>query len=62
MKDYGTDPIDKPGYVKMVPSGDIVTVEESILRLKRVGSKVSNDCMARSWNQIEQMQGGRLKN
>ena len=33
-KDYGSDPVGD-GMVRMVPSGDIVTVEESIRRLAR---------------------------
>jgi len=33
-KDYGTDPVGN-GMVRMVPSGNIVTVAESFERLKR---------------------------
>ncbi len=33
--DFGTDPLpDKPGFVKMVPSGEIVTLEQACARLK----------------------------
>ena len=34
--DYGHDPIpEKPGYVKMFPSGDVVTIQEARKRLGR---------------------------
>lgn len=35
-QDYGTDPLpDKPGFVKMHPSGEVVTIQEARKRLGR---------------------------
>lgn len=60
MKDYGADPIGN-GMFKMIPSGDIVTMEEKNKRLP-LKPKPPNDCCGLSWGQIEAMQGGKLRN
>lgn len=59
-KDYGSDPIGE-GKFKMVPSGDIVTREERDKRMAMLKRHhVQNDCLGMSWQQIENMQGGKL--
>ena len=59
MKDYGCDPMGN-GTFKMIPSGDIVnkTKRDNRLPLK---NKPDDSCFGMSWNQIETMQGGKLK-
>ena len=57
--DYGSDPL-RDGKFKMVPSGDIVDREERDRRLT-LKAKPQNDCFGLSWDQIEKMQGGKLK-
>lgn len=58
-KDYGADPLEN-GMFKMVPSGDIVNLEERNKRLKlRTG--VQNDIFGMSWDELERRQGGKLK-
>jgi len=59
--DYGADPIGE-GKFKMIPSGDIVTKDERDKRMSPHRRKnISNDCLGLSWNQIETMQGGKLR-
>ena len=58
--DYGADPVGD-GSFRMVPSGDIVNREERDARLAKRRRSVQDDCFGLSWDQIEQMQGGKLK-
>lgn len=63
--DYGCDPLGD-GKFKMVPSGDVVDTEERTRRLDAWKASVNrrdpkNDCCGLSWDQIEEMQGGKLK-
>lgn len=59
--DTGADPV-RDGTFKMYPSGDIVDFEERNKRLnKNIRRPVKNDCLGLSWEEIERMQGGRLK-
>jgi len=59
--DYGADPLGD-GKFKMVPSGDIVGREERDSRLKNIRNRhnVRNDCLGKSWDEIEARQGGKL--
>jgi len=59
-KDTGADPL-PDGTFRMYPSGDVVNFEERNRRLPLNNTRVTNDCLNRSWAQIEQMQGGKLK-
>ena len=56
MKDYGCDPL-PDGKFRMVPSGDIVDLEERNRRLSKV-EHTPNDCLGMSWEQIAMKQGG----
>lgn len=58
--DYGCDPLGD-GMFRMVPSGDIVDSIEKEKRLVNNRKKQINDCLGLSWDQIERMQGGKLK-
>lgn len=62
MKDYGCGPL-KNGKFKMVPSGDIVDVNEKNKRLPPVCMNDHQKCLIGNLtaNQIEKMQGGKLK-
>lgn len=60
LRDYGADPIGD-GMFKMVPSGDIVTKSERDRRMAQHKREIRNDCLGLSWNQIESMQGGKLR-
>jgi len=61
MKDRGCDPMGN-GMFRMFPSGDIVNKEEKEKRLARFReNRQKNDCFGLSWDQIESMQGGKLK-
>jgi hypothetical protein len=56
--DHGCDPLGD-GRFRMVPSGDIVDLEERNRRLaKRKIPQVENDCLGLSWQQIAIKQGG----
>jgi hypothetical protein len=44
----------------MVPGGDIVSRDEKERRLAHTRRHAQNDCLGRSWAEIERMQGGRL--
>jgi len=62
--DYGCNPVkSESGKVmfQMVPSGDIVEKEEKERRLTPHRKHVRNDCLGLSWEQIEQMQGGKIR-
>ena len=60
-QDYGCDPL-PDGKFQMVPSGKIVSAseKEAILECTRP-LPTSNDCLGLSWDEIERMQGGKLK-
>ena len=61
MKDTGCDPMGN-GMFRMFPSGDIVNREEKEKRLAQFRvNRQKNDCFGLSWDQIESMQGGKLK-
>ena len=61
MKDYGCDPLGNGKY-RMVPSGDIVDLEERCKRIPPVDMlSRESGVFARTWDQIEDMQGGKLK-
>ena len=60
MDDYGCDPMGN-GMFKMFPSGDIVNKEEKEKRLKCRKSLNKNEILGMSWDQLEKMQGGKLK-
>ncbi len=57
MKDYGSDPIGD-GTFRMIPSGDIVSLEERNRRLPDKPRQHANDCLGLSWEQIAMKQGG----
>jgi len=61
-QDTGADPVGD-GTFKMHPSGDIVTRDERDKRLQESSARRSpkNDCLGLSWDQIERMQGGKLR-
>ena len=61
-QDTGADPLGD-GTFKMYPSGDIVSWDERNTRLKRFSDapKPANDCCGKSWDEIERMQGGKLR-
>ncbi len=59
-QDYGADPVGNGKY-RMVPSGDIVDMNERNNRLYPVKRHVQNDCFGLSWDEIERKQGGKLK-
>jgi len=59
MKDYGCDPICN-GKFRMVPSGDIVGIEERNKRLP-LRPHEPNQIFGMSWKQLEDKQGGKLK-
>ena len=59
-KDYGSDPIGD-GKFRMVPSGDIVDFDEREKRLGKPSMKPVAGVFGRTWDQIEAMQGGKLK-
>lgn len=61
MKDFGCDPVGD-GTFKMVPSGDIVDVNEKNKRLPPVNMNNRIDTLigALTANQVEGMQGGKL--
>ena len=42
----------------MIPSNDIVDLEEKNKRLPK--KSIKNDCLGLSWDAIEKMQGGKL--
>jgi len=58
-KDYGADPLGD-GKFRMVPSGDIVSLEERNRRLPR-RSNTKNEILGMSWDELERRQGGKLK-
>ena len=62
IEDYGCDPIGN-GKFKMVPSGDIVDFQERNKRLERFKRRPApkNEIFGMSWDQLEEMQGGKLK-
>ncbi len=62
MKDYGADPIGE-GKFKMVPSGDIVDWDERCKRLPLVdmGNTIDTLIGSKTADQVERMQGGKLK-
>lgn len=56
--DNGSDPLGN-GQFRMVPSGDIVDLEERNLRLERFSKNPPrNECMGMSWEEIALQQGG----
>lgn len=58
MNDHGADPIGD-GTFRMVPSGDIVTLEERNRRLSGLQPRnKTNDCFGLSWEDIAIRQGG----
>ena len=59
-KDYGANPLGN-GAFRMVPTGDIVDLAERNRRLARRRPDVRNDCLGLSWEQLERMQGGKLR-
>lgn len=59
MNDYGKDPLGN-GLFRMVPSGDILTLEEAKKRLSCRQLHSKNDCLGLSWEEIERIQGGKL--
>ena len=60
-KDYGSDPLGN-GMFKMVPSGDVVDLEERNRRLPLVDFSGRQDYLIGSKTafQVEMMQGGKL--
>ena len=61
--DYGFDPLGN-GQWRLVPSGTIVNkdgLENFKSNRKRKFPEVKNDCLGLSWDQIERMQGRKLK-
>ena len=59
--DHGSDPLGN-GTFRMVPSGDIVDSAERDRRLSyRKTTEAKNDCLGLSWEQIEHMQGSKLR-
>lgn len=55
--DYGADPIGN-GKFRMVPSGEIVDLDERNARLAKYKQRPTrNDCLGASWERIEAMQG-----
>jgi hypothetical protein len=59
-QDTGCDPMGN-GVYKMHPSGDLVDQDEKEKRLSRTRPlQGKNDCFGLSWDQIEEMQGGKL--
>ena len=57
MKDYGCDPLGG-GRFRMVPSGDIVSLEEKRRRLPDTNKDKKADCMGLTWEQLAIKQGG----
>ncbi len=59
MKDYGVDPIGD-GMFRMVPSGDVVDLEERRKRLPERERQAGGElyCMGLTWEQLAMMQGG----
>jgi hypothetical protein len=62
MEDYGFDPLGD-GQYKLVPSGKIVDKAglEEFKKNRPKKAAPKNDCLGLSWEQIERMQGGKLK-
>jgi hypothetical protein len=61
MQDYGFDPLGN-GQWRLVPSGQIVDKAGlENFKKNRKTLPAQNDCLGLSWNQIEKMQGGKLK-
>lgn len=58
MSDYGADPLGD-GMFRMVPSGDVVTLEERNKRLplKRMEPR---PIFGMTWDELEKKQGGKL--
>ena len=59
-KDYGCDPMGN-GKFKMIPSGDIVDKVGREKRLPRNNNPIPAGVFGRSWDEIERIQGGKLK-
>jgi hypothetical protein len=59
--DTGSDPLGD-GQFRMYPSGAIVDRAERDRRLAHIHNRPapSNDCLGKSWDEIETMQGGKL--
>lgn len=57
--DHGCDPLGD-GLFRMVPSGDIVDLQERNRRLGEHDMKPVYGVFGRSWDEIERMQGGKL--
>ena len=62
MQDYGYNPLGN-GFYELVPSNRVVDAAglEEFKKLRGKRSEVKNDCLGLSWDQIEAMQGGKLK-
>lgn len=58
--DHGADPIGD-GMFRMVPSGDIVDLAERNRRLPPQTDPRPAGAFGLSWEQIERMQGGKLR-
>ncbi len=61
-QDYGSDSLGD-GMHKMIPSGDIVSLEERNKRLanRKKPNVVVNEIFGMSWDELELRQGGKLK-
>lgn len=60
MNDHGADPVGD-GTFRMVPSGEVVSLEERNKRLANKRQTVSNQILGMSWAELERKQGGKLK-
>lgn len=62
MKDYGFNPLGD-GKWELIPSKTIVDKKglEEFKASRPKKNQVKNDCLGLSWEQIEAMQGGKLR-
>jgi hypothetical protein len=57
--DYGCDPLGD-GLFKMVPSGDVVDLDERDLRLGKASMEPRERIFGMTWDELEKKQGGRI--